>query len=240
MVYHGRSRGGFTLIELLVVVAIIVILAGLLFPVFALAREKARQTSCLSNARQIGQAIMMYADSYDHAYPLYAHAPNHDQLWYEVIEPYIKNSRIFCCPTLPRKESTYPAEVHPWAGYGVNYTHVIKYGPGWPNSNPKTAGPVLLEFLARPAETIMIADAQANKGKHAGMGWPAIYCPVDLPDGVARYRADGLEKTWALSDRHNGGGNYVFADGHVKWMRRDAVINWSRERGKELWGHYAK
>src|SRR6478672_6965972 len=65
-----RRHDGFTLIELLVVIAIIAILAAILFPVFAQAREKARQTSCLSNQKQIGTGIMMYVQDYDEKYPL--------------------------------------------------------------------------------------------------------------------------------------------------------------------------
>jgi prepilin-type N-terminal cleavage/methylation domain-containing protein len=64
-----RQRGGFTLIELLVVIAIIAILAAILFPVFAQAREKARQTTCVSNLKQIGTAFMMYVQDYDETYP---------------------------------------------------------------------------------------------------------------------------------------------------------------------------
>jgi len=66
-----RSRNGFTLIELLVVIAIIAILAAILFPVFARAREKARQTSCLSNLKQLSLAILMYAEDYDETLPYY-------------------------------------------------------------------------------------------------------------------------------------------------------------------------
>src|SRR5438046_982945 len=66
---HGPERG-FTLIELLVVIAIIAILAAILFPVFAQARDKARTTSCLSNGKQLGTALMMYAQDYDETYPI--------------------------------------------------------------------------------------------------------------------------------------------------------------------------
>src|SRR5579862_2269722 len=67
---HRTARSGFTLIELLVVIAIIAILAAILFPVFAQAREKARQASCLSNGRQCGLGILMYTQDYDETYPL--------------------------------------------------------------------------------------------------------------------------------------------------------------------------
>ena len=65
-----RSRAGFTLIELLVVIAIIAILAAILFPVFAQARDKARQSSCLSNEKQMALGILAYTQDYDEIFPL--------------------------------------------------------------------------------------------------------------------------------------------------------------------------
>jgi prepilin-type N-terminal cleavage/methylation domain-containing protein/prepilin-type processing-associated H-X9-DG protein len=84
---------GFTLIELLVVIAIIAILAAILFPVFAQAREKARATTCLSNNKQIGLGILMYAQDYEEMLPLAAANPDPNGpvvMWYDVIEPYVK------------------------------------------------------------------------------------------------------------------------------------------------------
>ena len=101
-------RRGFTLIELLVVIAIIAILASILFPVFSQAREKARESSCISNLRQIGTAIQMYAGDYDDLMPLaneYPATPVGDEYHqggpaiYDVLEPYTKNRQIFRCPS---------------------------------------------------------------------------------------------------------------------------------------------
>ena len=102
-------RRGFTLIELLVVIAIIAILASILFPVFARAREKARESACISNLKQIGLAVHMYASDYDELLPLaneYPAAPPPADGYHqgppsivEVLEPYTKNQQIFRCPS---------------------------------------------------------------------------------------------------------------------------------------------
>src|SRR5437667_8622065 len=101
---HAR-RSAFTLIELLVVIAIIAIIAAILFPVFAQAREKARETTCISNSRQIGLQVRMYVQDFDETMPIfYAYntqppsgQPGHKGIE-ELILPYGKSKDLFRCP----------------------------------------------------------------------------------------------------------------------------------------------
>src|ERR1700750_2471816 len=93
---RSQARVGFTLIELLVVIAIIAILAAILFPVFAQARDKARQTACLSNQKQLGLGLMQYMQDYDESVP--ANTTNGMRGFGGKVYPYIKNVAVFSCP----------------------------------------------------------------------------------------------------------------------------------------------
>ena len=158
-----KRRSGFTLIELLVVIAIIAILAAILFPVFAKAREKARQTSCLSNVKQIGLAVRMYVQDYDERFPnaRIAGAIPGDygasipymlpvertfQGWPTLVMPYIKNNQICWCPSDTNDPSTSPtATVSYYWRHCVDVHGVILGGP-------KDAA------FCRPAEQIILHE----------------------------------------------------------------------------------
>jgi len=113
-----RRARGFTLIELLVVIAIIAILAAILFPVFSRAREKARETTCKSNLRQIGLALQMYSTDYDDLLPLANSRPSLSgpPSIYDVLGPYVKNQQIFRCPSDKKKM---------WQTEGTSYDYAM-------------------------------------------------------------------------------------------------------------------
>jgi prepilin-type N-terminal cleavage/methylation domain-containing protein/prepilin-type processing-associated H-X9-DG protein len=118
MLTKYAPRRGFTLIELLVVIAIIAILASILFPVFSRAREKARQTACLSNLKQLGLALQMYAGDYDGYLPMADNQPamTGQTSPVDVLNPYVKNTQIWRCPS---------DKTNCWKDYGLSYDYCM-------------------------------------------------------------------------------------------------------------------
>ena len=187
-------RSGFTLIELLVVIAIIAILAAILFPVFAKAREKARQASCMSNHKQLGLAFFMYSADYDE---LYVTNPQ----WKSKLQPYIKNTQINHCPSRPRMPWD-PSQEMPWY-YGQGFNVGVPAGRG---------SAVVPGFVGRseaqiesPASKILVAE------------WDR--CNAGPPCGTPGLFDGGATCYWACTTVHNGGSNVLFGDGHVKWLK---------------------
>ncbi len=234
-----KQKRGFTLIELLVVIAIIAILAAILFPVFAKAREKARQTSCLSNMRQLGTAALGYAQDYDGLYPLsfsfdganvwatYAASVCEPPVWPEdgmvannSVQPYCKNYQLMTCPSLVRVDSA------GYNGYTSNPTWVAYHFNTYLNANSESV-------VRSPALTFMWTEAMGENTGTATMQWPCYlpsfswtaadwYRPFSnaVGDGTSggsvTYWTDMQTKDMRI---HNDGQNYSYADGHAKWQK---------------------
>ncbi|MGI5820268.1 MAG: DUF1559 domain-containing protein [Armatimonadota bacterium] len=195
------ARGkGFTLIELLVVIAIIAILAAILFPVFARAREKARQTSCLSNIKQLALGMLMYVQDYDERFTVERNVfyDSGGRRWYQAIVPYVQNADIFMCPSAERTSA--------WGGYAYNGVGTGNdNGLGYRHENdsgvPTTsAAPCKLAAVTEPSSMIMLGEPIANT-----------------------YALRGYDSNYLPNDHHNGGSNIAHVDGHAKWYNADTV-----------------
>lgn len=189
---------GFTLIELLVVIGIISILASILFPVFARAREKGRQAACLSNLRQIAMSINMYAQDYDEDMTPGYLGPG--MFWHDLIYPYTHNKQIYQCTS--RKDCL--------MGYAVNN---LVCG--------KAQG-----TMFDPSVKILVLDVPpegiGSNGTSRGNEWWAnslsgLGSPVPPPAGVTDN--DNCFKHLSQPERHNDGINVAYGDGHTKWAR---------------------
>ncbi len=221
------SRSGFTLIELLVVIAIIAILAAILFPVFARARERARQTSCLSNLRQIGTAFMMYAQDYDERFadilmgrdtgvqPYFG--------WNSTLMPYVQNKQIFVCPSAGWGSD----EMRAWnfinGGYGavrqvLGYNGSIAYNSAdWGDDpDPGVSGPgVGLADMTRPAEMILAIDASWYYVERRF--WERTDNTSSPTPRIAELYNNAF---YVVDSRHNMMANAVYADGHARAIPR--------------------
>jgi prepilin-type N-terminal cleavage/methylation domain-containing protein/prepilin-type processing-associated H-X9-DG protein len=239
---HRRSTSqGFTLIELLVVIAIIAILAAILFPVFAQAREKARQTACLSNTKQLALGVQMYAQDYDELLPVAGYNAQCRGRWQWQVYPYVKNQQMFTCPNIAGQ---------PWVASSGNLTcaqnGVVvvvgtndKGGYGWNyalqgNSGGQT-GAVLdrapgysLAQIAKPADTIIIGETGFLGTAGTASGWAMMAADPRLPY-AATFTQPGLffqgrhhvvrtrtDTAGAMPLPIEGRGNCVFLDGHAK------------------------
>ena len=156
---HDRRHEGFTLIELLVVIAIIAILAAILFPVFAKAREKARQISCVSNLRQIGIGILQYVQDNDENYPTGSQG-SLGQGWAGPVYPYLKSTAVFKCPDDPTTSQTNTANgvISYPISYAANFNFMRTDTTPDPN-DPHTGQS--LASLAAPARTVLLCEVQS-------------------------------------------------------------------------------
>jgi len=226
-------REGFTLIEFLVVIAIIAILAAILFPVFSQAREKARQATCLTYTKRIGLACKMYVQDYDETWPMQQYQPfgcnfgagippsqrsrygviYYATVWQDLVDPYIKGTRMVGgCPSDPS------ALTQDSFGYkaGLRLTYALNiyawaYHGGRLSSGERVKGPNEAE-IPRPADRYAGTELRAEWGLYGQTLWRMIW------DGPPFER---------LASRHFGGTNYLYWDGHAKWQRNRPEFWWT-------------
>jgi prepilin-type N-terminal cleavage/methylation domain-containing protein/prepilin-type processing-associated H-X9-DG protein len=210
-------RLAFTLIELLVVIAIIAILAAMLLPALARAKEKAKAIKCMSNEKQIALGYLLYADDNQNWLPVASDENGSPCQWFLEISPYISKEtigvkslqakdKVVACPSavienaIPKTVSTWQA----YGGYGHNYYYLGDYVPGYR---------VKITACGKPVETCMNGDGLDPKGGALGpLQWwnlGYLYPPPRVPDGSS----GGVQPFI----RHGKGGNYAWVDGHVSF-----------------------
>jgi prepilin-type N-terminal cleavage/methylation domain-containing protein/prepilin-type processing-associated H-X9-DG protein len=216
---RGLTRlvcNGFTLIELLVVIAIIAILAAILFPVFAHARAKARQTACLSNMKQLGTGLMMYAQDYDETLPLNDYIgnglaplagwrdPRAGDSWCSGIYPYVKSIQIYACP----EAVEYLDPGVPWRSPEKIEDGVVSY-----LMNYATRGRPLAAVPA-PADVIFLHEGDRR--------WRVCHCRPE-PERLTSQFYIEINRDF-YDTRHNDGSTLLFCDGHAKWRKKASLL----------------
>lgn len=206
------KRIAFTLIELLVVIAIIAIIAAILFPVFAKVREKARQTACASNEKQIGLAWIQYVQDYDERNPSYGPNSSQGADIVPLLDPYLKNMQVWRCPSADpnlfnvdagdyvANGQTYPGVDYSWNGYATV------------NASP-------LSVCSNPASTFLLMD----KGDNMIFAFDWDWCGRTMTT---------VRSGSYTAGPHTNGKNITFVDGHVKYVQtphitvRDFNMQW--------------
>jgi prepilin-type processing-associated H-X9-DG protein/prepilin-type N-terminal cleavage/methylation domain-containing protein len=235
-VIENMKRRAFTLIELLVIIAIVAILAAILFPVFAKAREAARKTACLSNMRQLGMSTRLYMQDYDDRFPQTKQtdaqpqiddydgsleSPDYGSIFAMILpytghggqsdEEHLFQQRLLACPDDPAPFDARCPDVINIAG-----PHVISY-----LVNAYFVWGLGDASVGRPTETIIFTERRSQKSlKETAPYCDDIYHPwFDASNpNISPPEMDPLEGAMA-TERHSGGMNYVFTDGHSRWKR---------------------
>lgn len=225
-----RNReNGFTLIELLIVIAIIAILAAILFPVFATAREKGRQTACLNNEKQMATAMLMYTQDADETLPQCNLGGGGGISWDTEIAPYVKMGVQNSAPGSNYNYNAVLGNSEPWAvcpddslthmqGSSIvspirSYAMIQQVqsgGVGWRGSSGQA-----LSQIPVPDRTLMLVEYYWFQNIAGWWNWTHCDCPaMQYGDNSGTY----------TPGNHSGGWNYVFCDGHAKWLKPEQTI----------------
>jgi prepilin-type N-terminal cleavage/methylation domain-containing protein/prepilin-type processing-associated H-X9-DG protein len=210
-----NHRNAFTLIELLVVISIIAILAAILFPVFSQAKEAAKATACLSNMNQIGQSVVIYQQDNDDQIFFRTVSANsvgrtrvsnptflsktinsslyYEELWYNLLIPYSKSNKIWACSS--DGQPTLSADSH--GSLSILRSYIVS----------SAIEDLTASQVANTAQTIVVTEKWSSKGDT----W------VDQMDGDMLPQQTNVMEMNSPANRHSGGMNCAFFDGHAKW-----------------------
>jgi len=255
-----QMKKGFTLIELLVVIAIIAILAAILFPVFAQAREKARQASCMSNMKQLSLGELQYVQDFDEQYSgswNNANAAGNRVYYPEMIYPYIKNTGVFFCPDANDSDHfnndgsnnctynpiTCGTKPNPPNGFGAGptdyaYNSISEFGLGYADDRAQ----VKQAAVTTPAETMLLMDGRGNGGSQYGFinVWRSNETDIKGTFYGNTWNGHSDGKAVTPYNRHSGqsGYNVAWYDGHVKYMRNSGKSTSTYPGGGSPWYWY--
>lgn len=237
-----KKKAGFTLIELLVVIAIIALLAAILFPVFARARENARRSSCQSNLKQVGIAMVQYTQDYDETLPCALYGGLNGTRWWQVANPYLKSTQVLLCPS----DTKTPAD---GVSYAINGMSEQKGNPTPPAgifsdedivpyanaANPNYNYNVKLSEVQNGAGTVWVMDkttwsqtyatgraSEISSDATGSMVFPTTNDPGD-PQGSWAL-GEGPAHGAAVFNRHLETCNFLYVDGHVKAGKITTVL----------------
>lgn len=246
---HKKDTLGFTLIELLIVIAIIAILAAILFPVFSRAREGARRTTCASNLKQIGVGMLMYTQDYDERLPLLLNvgAPQAQlETWRMRIQPYIKSQELVVCKSNPAYNLGFKESYNVSPGNNIlgpipsSYTAAVQGLAGQSSTLDGSAFPVdpnaspvvtrNLSEIANTSQSILVIECTSSSYRFiidTGSGSGNAGFKTDPPTQVScssTTASTSCNNEGALFSGHLGTSNFLFADGHVKALKPLATI----------------
>lgn len=229
---RSRKRIGFTLIELLIVIAIIAILAAILFPVFARARENARRASCQSNMKQVALGVAQYVSDNDgrlmpfrNYNPLMSGGPGVTEFYsyFDPVQPYLKSPQLLFCPSYNKFK---PSSVNAAARQSSAYQNTHYGFPALPTAQIRSIAPItddtpndanwdvpisiVMDIIPEPSRSCMLGETHGSAASQIADGWgnPFFYA---------------LTFTSLAKARHLEGANYAYLDGHVKWLPSTAV-----------------
>lgn len=249
-VIRGMKRRAFTLIELLVAIGIIAVIAAIVLPVFARSRERARQSVCLSNERQLGAAFLLYAQDSDGGMVPTTENCYVSTFWPQLIFPYVRADACFACPDANSAWDTV-RQIHPTG----NAT------PGWPSGSPgpervsyaynenvggmiwcRANSPTITAAHARfapktlgqipyPGATVLLTDGGVVPEGDTPQEWPQMdHISLQLLDAKYVQNIPGYEET-APNPRHEGRAGVLYADGHVRAQRIESFYVGRGEHG---------